>query len=575
MSASNSGQETYLRLMALKGYPEGHEEVWRWLFGKVESYPRDRKFWPWRRAKRVDRWRPIAMVGGTPAVHGEDSKPRIAGLTLHRPPRDETLEVGDGPEAARAIAGLLFTDRTRRTSLIVPDGSRWVFDALLRDHVATWVDDGLAVTPLVAGYVIKGMVVRKGRNRWTLSDFEAMTGSTPERALDDATTPPTTRATERSSLAELAAWVSQLQRVSLETFGVYLRPTLPGTAVRAAGFELPPEELIPRNPPWVVALCRSGLGYRGGYVYGEKYRGPAWKADARRLYARSLCEELGVGWGLGRCSPDGHEKPGVFVCTISGTALHPVQLGTWEGPDEGFRLRLWSEGTAIAVVPSSEFAGLRAMGLDVLPGWGWVATDTISFAPFVDKLQRVLNEHGPESGPGRMAKLLGNSLYGRLAVNPSREVVVWSRSEPSGDVFPLVTIKGEEIPDMWSVREVRYSPSQQVGAAAMVTGWARGYLYEEMARRIKDGARIVHAHTDGYLAVGPVPADLPWDTSTIGAWRLVSVDDDAIVARAGGYTIGGETKWSGAPNQGRRTLEIAWTTGGWTVKGRKTRPKVD
>jgi len=103
----------------------------------------------------------------------------------------------------------------------------------------------------------------------------------------------------------------------------------------------------------------------------------------------------------------------------------------------------------------------------------------------------------------------------------------------------------------------------------MVTGWARSHLYEEMARRIREGATIVHAHTDGYVATGPVPADLPWDTDEIGAWRLEAVDDDAIVARAAGYVVGAETRWSGTPHEGRRTIELAWTQRGWLLQGQK------
>jgi hypothetical protein len=280
-------------------------------------------------------------------------------------------------------------------------------------------------------------------------------------------------------------------------------------------------------------------------------------------------EPLGMQWTFGRCQPRDVERPGIYLCTISGDPLHPVQLGTWDGPETGFTLRLWGGGTAIAVLPSSEFAGLRAMGLTVAPAWGWVAERTVDFSGFVARLQAVLNQYGADSREGRAAKLLGNSLYGRLAVRPDREIAIWSRERPARDAWPMVTPDGRPMPDLWEVQELRYAPSQQIGAAAMITAWARGHLYEEMARRIRAGHTIVHAHTDGYVATGSPPADLPQATDEIGAWRLVSVDDDAIVARAAGYTIGEETKWSGAPHQGRRTVEMAWTTGGWVVRGRR------
>ena len=562
-------QRMYVEVMADLGQPEGHAEAWDWLAERMHEYPGDRRYWPWKQAKRVDRWRPIAMVGATPAVLEDDSTAGIAALYLYRPPDCATVTADDPRGMARAAAEVLLSPANRRTSLVVVDGSAWLLESILANLVPTWVEDGYTITPLIGGHVIKGMVVRKGRERWTLSDLSAMTGSTADELLDGVAPDQVSPTLEEARLATLCRAVTRLQETTRATFGVYLRPTVAGTAMRAAGFDLPDGVMIPRPPPWVVTLCRSGGGFRGGYVFGQRYRGPAWKVDARRLYARALMEPLPTLWAFGPGVRDGVEVAGLFMCTVSGQALHPVTLPQWQGPEEGFSNRPYTGTTAIAVLPSTEYRGLRAMGLRVEPGFGWVGTHPMSLRGFIDRLQALIREHGTRSREGRLAKLLGNTLYGRMAVSPKRDLMQYGLRQPSGSSWPVVRLDGTIVDNLWAVEEERYSPGQQVGTAAMVTGWARSHLYEEMARRIREGATIVHAHTDGYVATGPVPADLPWDTDEIGAWRLEAVDDDAIVARAAGYVVGAETRWSGTPHEGRRTIELAWTQRGWLLQGQQ------
>jgi hypothetical protein len=257
------------------------------------------------------------------------------------------------------------------------------------------------------------------------------------------------------------------------------------------------------------------------------------------------------------------------MCTVSGTALHPITLPIWTGPDDGFVVRPYTDGPVVSVLPSTEYRGLRAMGLTVDPGFGWVGTHPMTLAPFIRRLQTLILTHGPNSDVGRWAKLLANTLYGRLAVNPRRDDMVYAIRQPAGSSWPVVTVTGEIVDNLWAVETERYSPAQQIGVACLVTGWARSHLYVELAKRIAEGRRIVHVHTDGYVATGSPPADLPWDTNEIGAWRLETFDDDAIVARAAGYVIGGETKWSGAPHGGRPTVELAYTMRGWTLQGQR------
>lgn len=572
---TNGVRDQLFRYLARQELPEGHREAWDWFRTRTPWYPNDRKYPSWTRAKRRDPRRPVAMAGFGAGVRTDDNRVPIATLRVAGERWERFVTVGTGTGDALAVAEALFGTHTRRTSIIIPDGSKWVFDAILRQFCRAWVQAGYKVQPLVSGHVLRAIIVRQGTFRWTLSDFDAMTASPPEVALGEAREAGMCRTAPEDDLRHLLAWVVTLQAVVHRELGTYLRPTVGGTAVRAAAYHLPEDAVIPRVQPLLVAMCREGRGFRGGYIHAERYRGEAFKLDVRRMYAWALSQPLGYRWAFGPCVHDGTERDGIFLCTVSGTASHPVQLATWRGPAEGFTASLWSGGTDVAVLPSSEFAGLRALGVTVQPSFGFGATRTFDFGSFVRQLQQVLSRHGSDSPAGRFCKLAGNALYGRMATNPNRDGVVFAVDRPEGRVFPLVTLEGERLEDLWHVEQFHHAPSQQVAAAAQVTAYARSSLYGMMARLLGAGHRIVHAHTDGLVVTGSPPDWLAGDTDVIGDWRLLSHDLDAIVTRPGGYAIGGEAKWSGAPSQGRRTIEVAWDRGDWLVAGSRARPLKD
>jgi len=221
----------------------------------------------------------------------------------------------------------------------------------------------------------------------------------------------------------------------------------------------------------------------------------------------------------------------------------------------------------VAVVPSTEWAGLRAMGLTVRPGWGMVGWQPVTFAPLIDRIALVLEEHGSGSPIGRLSKLIANAIYGKMAMRSDRETLIYSIERPHDDAFPAVTTEGDELADLWTLDQNVYTSYQQVGMASLVTGSARSYLYQEMARHITSGRRVVHAHTDGFVITGGPPEDVPWVTDTIGAWRVVATDSFATVVRGGGYVLGDDPKWSGGPHWGRREIEVAFERGEYVVQG--------
>jgi hypothetical protein len=270
---------------------------------------------------------------------------------------------------------------------------------------------------------------------------------------------------------------------------------------------------------------------------------------------------------FGHASDLRDDTPALMMCTVSGVTPIPIVLGQWRGPNDGWVRDEWVGGSRPCVVPTTEFAGLRALGLRVDPAWGMIASDTFDLSALVARLEHCVGFYGTASAMGRYVKLVANALYGKWGSSPAREHVAWSIDPPHPDAFPMVMIDGTELADMWTWDTVHYAPTQQVGHAALITGRARSVLYAEIARRLAEGRQVVHAHTDGYVATGLPPVDMPTDTTTIGAWRMVQADADGIVLRGGGYVLGDATKWSGAAGWQRRDLEVAWDRGVWMVRG--------
>lgn len=562
-------RDGYKLALAAVDHLPGHRAAWDYLLERIPWYPRGRQFWPWKRATKKDLPRPIAMVGCAWQVRTDDNARLPVRWTRATGQRVHSLDVHGEHDDAERVASWLFGRYHRSTSIVLIDGSAWLFQSLLKWYARTWADLGYEVRPLVAGPTIRAIVVRKGNQRWTLCDLEAMTGTDVATAHAEAQAMPRRPGPIRADEWYLKLWLEELQLKVVAELGAYLRPTIAGTAVRAASHVLPDDLMIPRPPPFLVAMCREGRGFRGGFVYGVPFRGHAYKADVRRLYAACLRTPLGIRWAFGPGTARGREKPGVFLCTVDGTPAMPITLGVWDESTRSFTDRHWYGGTAIAVLPSSEYAGIRAMGCTVTPGWGWVATQSVTFDELVDKLATILGRYGSDSSMGRVAKLIGNTLYGRWAQNPVREGVVYSVDRPSERAFPMVTIRGDEVDDLWWQWDQFFSPAQQIGMAAMVTGHARSVLYAELAKRTAEGRTVVHAHTDGYVATGSPPDDMPTDTDVIGEWRVVGEDPDAIVLRGGGYTIGEDAKTSGVPGASRAGLEIAWSRGTWLVRGER------
>lgn len=551
---------------ALIRTPE-HRAPWQWLLDREHVYPPLQNVAPWKRGVRKDRPRALAMVAfGTGAVRGNDTTiPRW--LAVADGDRRGVVPVDNTPDGAALVASELFTSARSRTLYVVPEGGTHYLHGVLRWWGPAWMAAGYRIQPVVSRSVLIVLRVTKGRNAWMLTDWTVTTGiPAPVFGADH----PTDDSGVRTILTTLDQCYRQLSGLAdwvRTTFQVDIRPTVGGTAVAAAGRFLPPGEKLFRNHPLLTAMCRDGGGYRGGYVFGQRYRGPAYKADVRRLYTAMIARPLPAAWSFGLGYDAEGELPGIYLCTVTGTPRMPVYLSVWCGPDVGFTKAHWYGGSCVAVVPSPEYAGLRAMGLTVRPELGYIGLRPFTFGDYVDHLQDAIRDAGATSAHGEYAKHLGNTLSGKWGTSPHLDALVWASERPAEDADPAFTATGERLDGLWHVRSTRYSGVQQIGLASWVTAGGRSVLYAELVRAMEAGRTVVHCHTDGYLATGSAPDWLPGDTDTIGEWRLVGTDGDAVTVRGGMYSIGGETKTSGASGGTRRMVEVELDRGGYLVGG--------
>ena len=553
-------------VLSMNRVPE-HRDAWHWLLDREHVYPTDQNVAPWKMGRRKDQPRPIAMVGFGVGLVRRDGITHPTWYAIKDADRFTCSATDETPEAAGLLASELFTPKRSRTIYLVPDGGTHFLHGVLRWYVPHWIAAGFRVQPVVSRSILIVLRVTKGRNAWTFADWTVATSSpAPSFGADHPITDDGQTAIH-GELARCLHLVTELASWVRDVFGVELRPTVGGTALAAAGRFLPPAEKLFRPHPLLLAMCRDGGAYRGGYVYGQRYRGPGYKADVRRLYTAMIAEDLPACWSFGLGYNATSELPGIFLCTVSGEPRMPLYLAVWEGPGTGFRKQHWYGGTGIAIIPSTEYAGLRAMGVVVTPGCGYVASRPFTLSEFVDHLQQLIREAGPSSAEGEYAKLMGNSVSGKWGVSPHLDSLVWSSERPGEDAEPAFTLDGDRLDGLWHVKSTRYLGSQQVGLAAWVTARARSILYAELARAMNAGRTVVHAHTDGYIATGPAPDWLPGDTDTIGAWRLVDTDSDVMTVRGGMYVIGQDIKTSGASGGTRRMVEVALDAGGYLIGG--------
>jgi hypothetical protein len=568
--AGNPSNTEYLLNAIAEDEADGAQlAAWQWLADRQLRYPTGGYMPPFGPTKRVETARPITVFSFLAEPTAENPGWRATHLAIDDGRAPGIVELPSGEQGAENFVRAVCTHRARSTLVVCLNGARFGFHLLLRQIGSDLVAKGWAIRPVVAGTSLRMVKLSKDRHTWTLADYEEVTGDeeTPDMGPDG----PWYRNRDHS-LPHLASCLSrlvQLGTIAHEYWGVSLRPTLGGTALAAARSTLPKGFVKWRPSPLSVALCRAGGGYRGGYVFGERYRGPLYKIDLTQAYAWSLSEPLPLASALAPYDAAKMGGAGLWVARVRGGGNYRAYLSTWDYREGRFRLGTFAGGHAVAVVSSAEIDGLRALGFDVAPGWGFRWTQTFTLAPFVASLSTVRGLYGRASGPGRWAKRIGNALAGKFGSSPLMTELCYSQTAPRGGWTIFTDVRGEEVPDLWTRQQLAWQPYQQVDIAATVTARVRGRVYEAVRWFADNGGRVVACDTDMVAGtINPAPL-LTAGPAGPGDWRLIAHDTDGVIVGARAEAIGARARLPGARGVTREMVELVHA-GQWVSVGGRT-----
>lgn len=549
-----------------------HAAAWRWIDEHREAYP-SRFIAPLRPRKPSARRRAFvgAVLDTRPGVD-ELAAPIPVQLRLYDERGAQTVQLAGTERDAELIAKTLFTHTRRGRIVGFGNGARLELHVILRHYAPALTELGYRLKPLVTGTDVRALIVSKDRHAWYLGDLRTVTGLGD---LEPAGAMALLRGEITSELygpSDVYFALEALQTHLMSIWSVTAKLTLGMSALQAALHHLPDDAWVWRPCPGLVALCRAGRGYRGGYVWAAEYRGELHRADITRAYTWAMSLPLPSRYALSREAGAYGAPPGIYMCTVDGPGTQPVYLGVWEGYPRGFVNRLWNGDECVCVLPSDEWEGLRALGYRVTPCSGFVATDWTDLSGFTDGLAAVITEHGSQSAPGMIAKLMGNAVYGKLAERSERQELIYSATEPGRKWEPFVDTAGEELDGVWVRTTTSHRAHQHVDLAAAIAARVRSRLYDGIARLSASGVRVVSADTDGLFCAADPRAVLGAAATAPGQWRYEGVDPDGVVAGPRMYAWRARVAIAGTWQQARQVIEIIRDGGHVEVAGRVMAP---
>lgn len=563
-------------LLLEQDYPkqpdDTHRAIWRYLSENAATYEDSRNVAPLKRGK-APRSEPMWTGASVAALDIEgDPTPRLLGVSVSvGGDLDSCTDLDDdgGPDR---LASFLFGKKRRGAVYIFPEGGRRDLHLIFRRCYARWVALGYTLKPSASGTYLKAITVRRDKRSWHLVDLRAFVGleDMPVGQILSTLAGP---AFEDAPVAVRVGIAGAVYgNIVKEHFGVTARLTSGSTAIAAVARHIPDDCWLWKPSTLAVTLARVGGGFRGGYCYYPTYKGPGYKIDIRRAYSWALTKELPNGTVYGRCDSADGERAGLFVCRVQGPGYAPVLLAPWNGPERGFSRRLWNGDYCHCVLPQSEFAGLRALGYAVHPGWGVVYRSTFSLATFVQQVERLAADHGPDSAQGQIAKALANRVYGKFAEHPTRVELSFAADCPADGYLPLVDAAGDEVESAWSFERTAFRSHQHIDIAAEITSLVRTRLYTAMATLDASAIKVLAVDTDGMVVSHDPVGVLAMDPSRIGGWRFCGYDPEITIAGPRFASIAGRTMTAGTSAQSADVVSLAFDRGVVSVEGKVMAP---
>lgn len=548
-------------LMWLEGEPLGRDELsfWQFLAASATRYP-VKYIPPFKKQAGSGHVRSLigAHIGTGNDASGQPV-PRV--LQLYDGASYRAVDVSDGAMGADVFANEALTKARRSAFLVFSRGARVELRLIAQRWGKRLIELGYTVDILMGGSQLKALIIKRGRHRWYLTDWKSLTGLSEGTvsSLGSRTKYPTQYQKSAAITAYLAA--THVQEVLRTWFGVGLSLTISATGLRASARYLPDNVVKFKPAPMLATMARIGQGFRGGIVYGRRYRGPSWLIDINRAYTAALRHPLPWRAFLGRCEHNGVERSGMFMCRVTGRrGLRPIYVGRWTGAGVETAWQTDNEAVGfLCILPSVEISGLRACGYTVEPRYGMVYARTFSLAAYVERISQVCEHFGWQSIEAKLTKLLGNGIYGKFAADPTRRDIRLSESRPGPEWRVFVDETGWPVEDLWERDVTKYQWGQHIEVAAEVTARVRGFIYETEARIEASGARVAAVSTDAIVLDSDPRGLVELHEHDFGKFKLSDADADGIVAGANAYAIGEKVIVPDHPNPLREDVVSLFT----------------
>lgn len=533
---------------------------WAYLGNHAERYP-VRFIPPFKAPKGPARVRRIIGCGIRTRNDARGQPvPRL--LQLYDGASLQSVAVDNGAVGAAVFADRTLTKANRSAYIVFANGGRVELRLIAQQWASHLIELGYTVDVLMGGSRLKALLIRKGRHVWYLCCAESLTGLTSAgvRSLLARTA----SSSRPDSTSAVTVWhaVVYVQDTLRSWFGTGLSVTVSNTGLRAAARTLPSHVAKFRPLPMLVSMCRAGGGFRGGLVKGSRYRGPSWLVDLNRAYTAALRYDLPWRSVLDRCEKDGVERNGMFMCRVTGRwGLPTIYVGRWTGDGVETAWHNDQDGTSfLAILSLAEVDGIRRLGYRVEPGYGMVYVRTFTLNAYVDRLVKFCQEFGWSSVEAKVAKALGNAVYGKLAAPAVRRDLRISKTRPSRDWLVFVDEDGVPVEDLWERQKTTYQWSQHIDVAADITARVRGWVYDAQATMAECGGRVLAVSTDAVVVDTDPEGILDVHMSRVGAWKLAGSDADGVVVGPNAYSVGAKTIVPDLPEPTRADVVSLYTT---------------
>lgn len=469
----------------------------------------------------------------------------IAGISYAGDLGNATVSFDTSEEGAAFFRDHLFVENEKQNWILVPHGAKRYINLLRTTYVNYWMQDGYVITilPTSAGSAI--IIVKKGKSSWALVDYAQHTTREPEDVdgyVDDI----------QSGTVDLLLIATRLldftlcYEAALKTyFGINPSLTYASTGTQLAKKFYQPNSKAWRPTALMSHWLRGDGSPLGGYVNAIPYKGKGFEVDQRRAYSTYMAEPIPWKFGMGYPIKDGVFRPGIYLSTITVDTNRSVYLRAWNEEGMYWSNSHHSSGTHYAIIPSVEFAGLRARGCTIEPHYGWVATDWFSMRTLVEAAEEVINHAGEKSFFTKILKVMVNAITGKCAANPVMNEVLLSAEHPGEGWQICVDGLYQEIEGNWYRQIENHKPYMNVAVAEWIYAAQRNAVYLFLAAQQEMGNYMVSWSVDGGLMTGTPCPDMPTQSSVRGTFILKNSNSDIQVFANNYNTVNGITKHAG------------------------------